>query len=323
MSLKVFITSSFIAFSFCAIAQDDIFDFTKSDTTLHDWQRLDKSMFLVDSASRAICRNDTLLALHYLHQYVENPIKNRFKDFIQYEMGPLFTKMQQIDSAKNVYEALLISDNKEDYRQNNVKQRCDFIEGLEGHRLSNGYKYNACLRLSELELKRNKVENAVEYLKLADKKYPAITSCANGYYLYKGQLNLRLAHCYLQLKDTTKAIEKLFNCILDDDGYPYKAIPILRKILYSRYTNKQVIKKIDKGIASLRKIKYYDAEQKEERVRTDIDLFGITIVWQMGGDGDSEDLKKSLRNDERLNDLKKAHYTLPQYFQKFESKQKE
>jgi hypothetical protein len=323
MSLKVFIIFSFITFSFCANAQEDLLDFTKSDTTLHDWERQDKFMFLVDSASRAICRNDTFLALQYLHQYVESPIKNRFKDFIQYRIGLLYTEMQQIDSAKYAYEALLISNNKEGYRQNDVKYRCDFIEGLEENHLSNGYKYNACLRLSELEIKRNKIENAIEYLKLADNKYPAITSCANGYYLYKGQLNLRFANCYLQLKDTANAIEKLFKCILDDDVYPYKAIPLLRKILYAKYTNKQVIKKIDKGIASLRKIKYYDAELKEDRVRTDIDLFGITIVWQMGYNGDVEELKERLCNDERLNDLKKAHYTLPQYFQKFESIQKE
>lgn len=314
IKIRKYLFVLFLTISSNIIAQDDSFpDFTKVGKAKNkEIEQLEKNYLnFVDSASIAICAKDTSLAIQYLIKYVNCPSHNIFKEIAGYKVGALYLEINKKDLAKKAFISLLISNKESEfYSLGNIKG-CRFIlDGFDNVGQS-GYRYNACIKLYECATEEQNYVEAFKYLKFAEEKYPANFACGNAYYLYKGQLNLKFANYYLSIKDTTKAIGKLFNCILDKEGYPKKAMQTLSHILYTKYTNKQIVMEIDKGISGLRKVKY--SKSNEENIQTEIDLFGNTIIWQQGYNDPLEKLKERLKSDICINDLKKAKYIPPQY----------
>ena len=284
MKIKSYLFVLFLGISSNIISQVDSFpDFTKVGKAKNREIEIIEKNYLtfIDSASIAICAKDTNLAIQYLIKYFNCPSHNIFKEIAGYKIGALYSQINKKDLSKKAFISLLNSNKESEFYSFGDIKGCRFIlDDFEG-RTEGGYRYNACIKLYEYAIEEQDYVEAFKYLKFAEEKYPAdFGGCGNAYYLYKGQLNLKFVDYYLSIKDTTKAIGKLFNCILDNEGYPEKAIQTLRHILYTKYTNKQIVMEIDKGISGLRKVKY--SKSNEEDVQTELDLFGNTIIWQQG-----------------------------------------
>ena len=109
----------------------------------------------IDSASQALCAQDTNLAIVFLKKYVESPTKSFYAEIYAYKIGILYLKMNQPEAAKKAFLYFLNMEKKREYEDPFEDRRkivgCNkflWFNEMSG----GGFKYNACLRLSEIAL---------------------------------------------------------------------------------------------------------------------------------------------------------------------------
>ena len=256
----------------------------------------------IDSASQALCAQDTNLAIVFLKKYVESPTKNMYAQIYAYKIGILYLKMNQAEAAKKAFLYFLTMERRADYYDYSNFLACNKLLWADNV-IEGGFKYNACLRLSEMASVRQDFWEALTYLTWAAQKYPAdYRGCANGYYLYKGQLNRKFADVYLSRKDTVKAVGYLLSILLDGEARPNKEVPLLKELLHKKYTKKQIILGINKGIASVRKVNIHGEYGIQSTL--EMTIFGQEVHWLMRHSDDIEGIKSDLKNDRYLRQLK-------------------
>ena len=261
----------------------------------------------IDSASQALCALDTNLTIVFLKKYVESPTKSFYADIYAYKIGIMYLKMNEPEAAKKAFLYFLNMEKKRgdgdlfDDRRKIVG--CNKFLWFSNEISYGGFRYNACLRLSEMALERQNFWEALTYLTWAAQKYPADDrGCANGYYLYKGELNRRFADVYLARKDTVKAVGYLLSILLDGEARPNKEVPLLKELLHKKYTKKQIISGINKGIASVRKVNIHGEYGVQNTL--EMTIFGQEVHWLMRHSDDIEGIKSDLKKDKYLEQLK-------------------
>ena len=260
----------------------------------------------VDSASQALCALDTSSAIVFLKKYVESPTKSFYTDIYAYKIGILYLKMNQVEAAKKAFLYFLSMEKKRGdvnlFDDRNKIIMCNKFLWTDNV-IGGGFKYNACLRLSEMASVRQDFWEALTYLTWAAQKYPAdYRGCANGYYLYKGQLNRKFADVYLARKDTVRAVGYLLSVLLDGEAHPNKEVPLLKELLHKKYTKKQIILGINKGISSVREVNIH-GEYGVQNI-LEMTIFGQEVHWLMRHSDDIEGIKSDLKKDRFLGQLK-------------------
>ena len=114
---------------------------------------------------------------------------------------------------------------------------------------------NACFGLYYLIMKEKSYEKAYEYLVLANTTYLPYKECGNGIEMSIINHNKYFVDYSLKTGNTTKAINKSLDIILEDYRYrvSQENVGILRAVLLKKYTSKQINDEIKKGISELYK----------------------------------------------------------------------
>lgn len=129
-----------------------------------------------------------------------------------------------------------------------------------------------CVVLSQLYQGRQQYDSAFYYLKLADSDLLPYRDCGNGIEMYRSYLSGLFADHYLSTGDTTSAINRLLDYMLNPNGNTKQLIAKLKPLLLQKWTQQEINRQIDYAI---RNPVYTEIADNEYNIA--FTLFGHTI----------------------------------------------
>ncbi len=177
-----------------------------------------------------------------------------------YNSGWVYLLANKIDSAKKIFQEILIS-------QFNEMDKGGKGGGIMGDPYAL-YKHNSCENLARIEMENKNFKEALKYIKLFDKKYPYKHFCGNelkSYSIFRAQM---YAEVYLGLKDSVKALDHLLPEIFDSglasNAELVQTTTALLKIIYS---HKELDSGMEKALASISIRTYKNRKYRYDRVK--------------------------------------------------------
>lgn len=136
------------------------------------------------------------------------------------------------------------------------------------------HKSDLCVSLSNIYLNIGKHDACLYYLELAQTKYNPNKGCGNGLRMYNSYLSTYFADCFLEMGDTSKAIERLFNHIIMRESNEKLLGEKLKVILLEKYSNECIQDEIMGGIENMVIILGKEGEPKRLIL---LEMFGCKI----------------------------------------------
>ncbi len=131
-----------------------------------------------------------------------------------------------------------------------------------------------CVTLSKTYDQLGDTATALEYLNLADTKYLPYTSCGNGMRMYRTKLSLDFADHYLHAGDTSKAIDRLIQYFILNEGYNDTVTAMLRSILLLSYSQQQITAEVKNALKTMKIVRGRKNEPEDILLIT---FFGRTV----------------------------------------------
>lgn len=225
-------------------------------------------ILLVDSAKIAFCNNDTGKTIGILERIEKLYPTDALIVLTNKDLADLYIAKGKSEEAKAalLYGLNFLPTNYPAYRDTDL---CNKI--INKHFLPRA-KADLCVGLSQVYLKQNQFDSAIYFLNLADNKFLPYKDCGNGYYMYKSFLSPYFADYYLAIGDTTKAINRLLDFFMKEDGHTVLLTQKLKSILLRRWTQEQIAEQVNRSLKELSFIKTSDGG-----FTVKLNLFGHTI----------------------------------------------
>ena len=220
---------------------------------------IDKALKKVNSGIADHANKDYLITL--------NLIKSRLLLLKEDTLGAI-TTLNGITAAENKFEYLPA-----------IKSPCDWE-----------YQYfnwdpvvgmpNVHHDLCDLYLAINLPDKALANLnKINNKKIPSYSGCANYMIKMDSYLALKYSKCYLQLKDTTSAIQALTGYFLFQEGPTSEEIfSTLKQLLHKVYTKEEIAAEIDSSLKNMKDILYISSSGFESE-SVELIIYGRKIPF--------------------------------------------
>ena len=215
----------------------------------------DKAYKLIDSASINLCEKDTAKTIELLSDFMNEYPYSGIDRLVGVKLGQLYTETGDFFEAEKVFYTVLSTTYlRKDATTFSSKEIENCALMIDGNKFKEA-DANACFGLYYLMMKEKSYEKAYEYLILANTTYLPYKECGNGVEMSIINHNKYFVDYFLKTGDTTKAINKSLDIILEDYRYRVSKenVGILRAVLLKKYTSKQINDEIEKGILSLYK----------------------------------------------------------------------
>jgi tetratricopeptide (TPR) repeat protein len=306
MKQKNYILSIILFFSINCIAQTikkDEFDFPDFgkiaiDSSKYTPTSVDSSFykagFLLDSSLKSLCLRDTLKAVEFLKTYLTKYHDSGIDRLVRIRLGQIYRQLHQYELAESVLLSVLNNDTNKGYFYITPKE----IGNCEPLLKTSEYvkaKSLSCIELYKVSMLKQEYSKANEYLVRASTKYFPYMSCGNEADMYELYITQYFLEYYLFLGDTTKVINKALDNILNEDGSKLSKdnVIILKKLLQTRYSEKEIREAITKEIQAISKTRYFDKEIEKTEIH--FYLFGHKIEKiNKYSFSNTEDIKKYL-----------------------------
>ena len=156
-----------------------------------------------------------------------------------------------------------------------------------------------CVSVSKVYIIKKKPDSSLYYLQLADDKYLPYRECVNGLVMYKSYLSPFIADAYLANGDTAKAINRLLDFFNLSDGDTRSVTAKLKTVLLYKYTQKQIVREVEKGLANL---KIVPGKKDQPKKILEFTLFDHTLLLN-AKDATLDKWKQTLANQENMQQL--------------------
>jgi len=237
--------------------------------------RIDFGLDILKQAESSFCNGDTSQTIKILESYIEKFPNIGTTLFISKRLAELYLKTDNTELASNLLSKTFEITPTEGYFI--YKDSCGLYSGLNPASI----KADICVVISKIYTLRGDYPSAIKFLNLADTEYlPSYGGCGNGMLMYKTNLSLHYADLYLQTGDTSKAVDRLINFFLSDEGYDNLVTLRLKSILLLSYTQKQITDEVNNCISSMQIIHTIDNVDTSEPIASKtlfMPLFGRTI----------------------------------------------
>jgi len=156
-----------------------------------------------DSTDTVICKK-----LRYLSE--KDPDKKNYPDY--YELARALWEMNEVAVAEKMF--LVIVNSNEAFYTDSYYHSSDVAGdtsvNLYGYgSYTSNFKHYACTYLTQVYLEKRQYQQALNYLKLADKKYPPSYSCGTGYMSYRAFMYGLYSLCYEGLGQDREIVKML------------------------------------------------------------------------------------------------------------------
>ncbi len=208
---------------------------------------------LIEQANRAFCKGDTATAMANLEAHVEKYPNDATVLLAIYHLGRLYFHKGD-DQVALAFLTNALERKPKSGLLIREPEDCHEVSG----RNYESVRADICVTLSQVYQKAGEPEKALDYLNLADKQYlPRYGGCANGMIMYRTYLSLFYADVYLQAGDTVRAINRLLEFFMSDEGYQLQIAARLKTCLLASFSQKQIKQEIKKAIAAAKRNQVY------------------------------------------------------------------
>lgn len=230
---------------------------------------------LLKQAESSFCNGDTIQTIKTLENYIDKFPNLGTTLLISKKLAELYLATDNSQLAISLLTNAIGMKPTEGYLIFN--DSCGLFNGLH----SESIKADICVALSKVYSLSGDNLTALKFLSLADTKYlPNSGGCANGMEMYRTKLSLDFADYYLQIGDTAKAIDRLIDFFLSDEGYDNIVAERLKSVLLLTYTQEQITDEVNNCINSMQIIHTIDNVDGTEPIAGEtiyMILFGRTI----------------------------------------------
>ena len=212
---------------------------------------------ILDSATHSFCIGDTNKTIHYLESYSQKYPDLANTVIVNLCLGQFYIAKKNYQTAINTLTNTLRIQPEDGFLFKEPKV-CN---------LFNKYDFSfaradICVELSKAYEKLADTIQAIAYLDSADKKYVKYIGCGNGIHNYQAYLSLKYADLFLNMGDTTKAINRLLEHFMTHESNSIKVTQKLKELLLLKYSPEQINKEIIKGTRRLNVYREYKNDQK-------------------------------------------------------------
>ena len=229
----------------------------------------DFGLGILKEAAGSFCKGDTNQTIQTLEAFLAKFPNLGTTVFISKRLSDFYLAQGNTERAMVLLKAVL--DDKPPIGSLPRNNSCGLYERLH----LSPIKAESCVTLSEVYDTIGDTAAALEYLNLADTKYLPYRDCGNGMMMYRTKLSLDFADHYLHTGDTTKAIDRLIQYFLLNEGYNDAATAMLKSILLFSYSQQQISAEIDNGLKTMKIVK--GKEHEPERILL-LTFFGSTVM---------------------------------------------
>lgn len=237
--------------------------------------RMDFGTDLLKQAESSFCKGDSIRTIEILEDYIEKYPDNGTTVLIAYRLAELYHKTDNDELAISLLTKAI------EIKSNDVllfsRGSCNLYNGLEPASI----KANICVALSKMYALRGDHLSAMKFLNLADTVFlPNYGDCANGILMHRTNLSMHYADLYLQTGDTSKAVDRLIDFFLSDEGNDSLVTERLKSILLLTYTQDQITDEVNNCINSMQIIHTIDNVDTSEPIAGEtlfMTLFDRTI----------------------------------------------
>lgn len=240
--------------------------------------------------------DDTLQAIQYMESYVQEHPNDRFAFLSVLALSDLEMSAGQYEPARVRLAAALDTEISPGFGGDNYDSRYMFMIDILQY---NAVKFQICMRMGDIYLKRKDAGKAMEYAQMADSTHFGRYSCGNEADGARMQAYMLKNECNLLAGDTTKVINNLLDC-LNYWGVGILPAKRLRLLLLERYSPGDINKEIDRAINNIQ-ITMQSRDGKTAK-QASITLFGHPV--NISYSTDKKIIKKYLEKNWFLNTLR-------------------
>lgn len=224
---------------------------------------------ILRQAEQSFCQGDTSQTVNILENYSRDYPALGITLLVNKRLAEFYALDGNTEGAMTLLTQSLEARPREGYLR--YKDSCGLFTKLDPA----STKADICVAISKIYDSLGDSQAALNFLDLADNKYlPDYGGCANGMIMYKTNLSLDFADHYMQAGNPDKALDRLFEYFLSNEGYDYKVTAKLKSILLLTYTQKQITKEINRGLKKMSIVK--NPESKTDNILL-MTFFGRTI----------------------------------------------
>ena len=275
---------------------------------------------LLKTASIALCKNDYDLALTTLNQFQKEFPEHALIEEVSQQIGHLYFLKGDYDIAKAELQDIIngqnIGQDNNDYKSLECETSWD-TASIHCMKIVFPEPYVhlqhwACLDLYEIFKSDNKLDSALNYLKLADKEYFFNYYCGNGNDMKDIQIALLYRDIYLAKGDTIAAVNQLTKVIFKYESGYQEVRKSLKELLTSMYPSEQLKSEIAQAIESLEKkvidrngkpYSWFEIQLFEQSVRIPMTL----TYWRKDGElltiETTEQMQERLKTENFIKEL--------------------
>jgi tetratricopeptide (TPR) repeat protein len=193
-----------------------------------------------DSLDSVICKTSRGLT-------EQIPNKNNYNDY--YELARALWEMNETNEAEKMFLVIVNSGGAfytdSYYHSSDIPG--DTTKNLYGYgSYTSNYKHYACAYLTKTYIERKEFKKALQYLHLADKKYPLSYSCGTAHMYYKAEMYGLYALCYEDLGQDAKTVKLLLpDCF-------HSCTASLARALQRMYPGRKMDEQLASAIQSLK-----------------------------------------------------------------------
>lgn len=230
--------------------------------------------------------NDEKNYRDYKYLIYEKPNSKNYK--LYYSLACSLWELEKINEAEKMF--LTIINSKEKFYSDNYYYISDlkndtnsYIYGYSSY--TTNYKNKAAIYLTKIYLEKKRFERALNFIKLADKKYITTYNCGTGFSSQEDLYDFLYSSCYLGLKKYKKVINLLLpECLVRNDTIILSAI----RNTYSEKEIQKYLENAEKSIIfkldSLSSFSYQEiySDNKLEKSQTNEYISGSATIQLFG-----------------------------------------
>ena len=229
---------------------------------------------ILDSASMSLCLGDTTNAIAILERIESSFPTGAVISISNQALAQLYLINRRIADAKQALNYALWY---------HPTDSVFFVKDREFDKLIRTVRYSSakadiCVLLSKLHLSEYNYDSSLYFLTLAEKQFLPYKDCGNGVNMYHSFLSTFFADHYLAVGDTTKAIVRLLDNLLNLDGDSKFVAQKLKKILLKNLTQREITQELNRARRAITFSKI-----GEQEFSVSLSFFGYSVKQYASG----------------------------------------